>query len=199
MKQLVFIIAFAFTGLSYAQAQTTGQQLYMDVHYLPAGKVKFEDVAAAHKKDLAAQKKYGVSFIKYWVDENKGIVYCLSTASDSNKIREVHREAHGLLPHKIMAVSSGVEAASQKGKPYFLDVHTLGAGKVTAKDVAAAHEKDLAVQKKYGVNCINYWVNEKGGIIFCLAQASDASKVIETHRHSHGLIPGYIAQVKQGQ
>jgi hypothetical protein len=37
----------------------------------------------------------------------------------------------------------------------------MGPGKVTAKDVADAHTKDLAVQDKYGVNSTNYWVDEK--------------------------------------
>ena len=52
------------------------KQLYIDVHDL--GKVTFADVAEAHKKDLAAQGKNNVSFIKYWVDEDAGKVYCLS-------------------------------------------------------------------------------------------------------------------------
>ena len=62
---------------------------------------------------------------------------------------------------------------------FFLDIHQLGAGKVTAADVEKAHQKDLAVQKKYGVNFINYWVDERTGTVLCLSQASDASKVLK--------------------
>ena len=50
------------------------KNLYLDVHQLEPGKVKYEAVAEAHKKDLAVQNKYGVKFIKYWVDEYKGVV-----------------------------------------------------------------------------------------------------------------------------
>ena len=80
-----------------------------------------------------------------------------------------------------------------------MDVHELGAGNVKAEDVEKAHQKDLAVQKKYGVNFINYWVDEKTGTVLCLSQASDASKVIATHKEAHGLVPVSVMAVKQGQ
>ncbi|MBI1341488.1 MAG: DUF4242 domain-containing protein [Terrimonas sp.] len=83
--------------------------------------------------------------------------------------------------------------------PLFLDVHELGANNVTAKAVAEAHKKDLATEKKYGVNFINYWVDEKKGKVFCLSQAADSAHVINTHREAHGLLPAYILPVKQGQ
>jgi hypothetical protein len=52
------------------------------------------------------------------------------------------------------------------GKKFFIDVHNLGAGNVTAAAVADAHKKDLATQKKYGVNFINYWLDEQTGTLF---------------------------------
>ena len=133
------------------------------MHHFGPGKVKYEDVAKAHAKDLAVEKKFGVHFINYWVDETEGNVYCLSSAADSLSIRKTHATAHGLLPDEILLVKGGKASALNDGKNFFLDVHHLGAGKVTAKDVAAAHEKDLAVEQKHGVNFINYWVNEKRG------------------------------------
>jgi len=60
----------------------------------------------------------------------------------------------------------------------------LEPGKVTAKDVAEAHKKDLAVQKKYGVNLITYWVDEKKGTVMCLAQAPDSATLVNTHREA---------------
>jgi len=205
MKQqfilFLFITLIAFSA-SHAQNQNANgnkNTLYIDVHYLPEGKVKAEDVAAAHAKDLAVESKYGVQFLKYWVDESKGIVYCLSSAPDTSAISKTHKEAHGLMPQTIYKVEDGTEALSDKNKTFFLDIHQLGANKVTAADVEKAHQKDLAVQKKYGVNFINYWVDEKTGTVLCLSQASDASKVIETHKEAHGLVPVSITAVKQGQ
>src|SRR5260221_9620618 len=71
------------------------RSLFIDVHQLEPGKVKYEALAEAHKKDLAVEGKYGVHFINYWVDEDRGQVYCLSSASDTESIRKTHAEAHG--------------------------------------------------------------------------------------------------------
>jgi uncharacterized protein Usg len=201
MKTVLLIATFIVAGFSstlYAQSSSVNN-LYLDVHHLGPGKVKFEDVEKAHAKDLATEKKYGVHFIKYWVDEADGNVYCLSSAPDSGAIRKTHAEAHGLLPDQTYLVNAGAESPETNGANYFLDVHHLGAGKVTARDVAAAHQKDLAVEKKYGVNFINYWVNEKDGVVVCFSQAPDSNAIVQTHKEAHGLVPDYIEQVKEGQ
>ena len=211
MKELVvttlfFALCTSFLNLA---AQTNkpetsalaaaAKHLFIDVHQLEPGKVKYEDVAGAHAKDLATEGKYGVQFLKYWVDEKKGLIYCLSSSADSESIRKTHAEAHGLLPAHIYGVTDGPEAYSKGRNNYFLDVHELGAGKVTAKDVAAAHQKDLAVQQKHGVNFINYWVDEKEGVVMCLSEAKDSTSVIQTHKEAHGLLPSAVLKVKQGE
>lgn len=214
ISALLFSTLWVIGGPAYAQQQTSAgvsvkknnstgntravKQLYIDVHYLGAGKITYEGVAAAHAKDLAAEGKYGVEFIKYWVDTAKGAVFCLSSAYDTGSIVKTHALAHGLLPDHIYPVTGGTEAAVNGGKYLFLDVHELGAGNVKASDVAAAHQKDLAVQGKYGVNFINYWVNEQDGVVMCLAEAPDSASMIRTHKEAHGLIPKYVLEVKQG-
>ena len=194
----VFFIC-STTGFAQTKASYKEKHLFIDVHQLTPGKVKFEDVAGAHKKDLATEGKYGVEFLKYWVDEKKGLVYCLSRAADTLSIRKTHAEAHGLLPQQILEVTPGMESVALGDKSLFLDVHYLGAGKVTAKDVAGAHEKDLKVQGKYGVNLINYWVDEKAGVVMCLAEAKDSNALINTHKEAHGLLPAQVMKVKQGE
>ncbi len=192
------VICFLSLG-AIAQTKENAPILFIDVHHLGAGKVKYSDVAAAHKKDLAVENKYHVNFIKFWVDEKRGNVYCLSTAPDSASIAETHKEAHGLLPDQVLEVSPGMQADIIKGKDFYLDIHYLGAGKVTAADVAGAHKKDLAVQDKYNVNFINYWVDVKSGTVVCLSQAPDSSAVIATHKEAHGLLPNSISKVEPGQ
>ncbi|OJW59738.1 MAG: hypothetical protein BGO55_21780 [Sphingobacteriales bacterium 50-39] len=96
-------------------------------------------------------------------------------------------------------VTSGKAAKIKGSNDLYLDVHELGAGNVKAADVAAAHQKDLAVEKKYGVNFINYWVDEKDGRVVCLSQAPDSTAVINTHKEAHGLLPVSVEKVKQGQ
>ena len=184
-----------------AAADSASQQLsyYIDIHDLEPGKVAFQDVADAHAKDLATQDKYGVKFIKYWVDEQKGKVYCLSQAPNAETVSNTHKEAHGLVPSTVYKVSEGQAAPATGGKQYFMDVHHMGPGKVTAADVAAAHQKDLAVQGKHGVNFLNYWVDEEQGVIMCLAEAADSNAVKKAHAEAHGLVPAYVLQVKEGQ
>jgi hypothetical protein len=210
--KLVFVTTFFFIASAISlnlSAQTARlktptaavepKHLFIDVHELKPGGVTYKDVAAAHAKDLAVEKKYGVDFIKYWVDEKKGLVYCLSSSSDSEAIRKTHAEAHGLLPSHVYEVTDGPEAALNGHDDFFLDVHYLGAGNVAANDVAEAHRKDLATENKYGVNFINYWVDVKEGVVMCLSQARDSTSVINTHKEAHGLLPAYVLKVKQGQ
>lgn len=78
--------------------------LYMDVHHM-AGGVSEADVAGAHAADLATQDKHGVSYLKYWVDEEAGKIFCLVDAPDAEAANSVHREAHGLVADEIYRVS----------------------------------------------------------------------------------------------
>lgn len=175
------------------------KHLFMDVHNLEPGKVTFAAVADAHQKDLATQSKYDVSFIKYWVDEVQGKVYCLAEARDSASVYNTHKDAHGLVPDLVSMVSDGPEAVIKDANSLYLDIHYLGAGKVTAADVAGAHEKDLALQESYGVNFINYWVDEKIGTVMCLSEAHDPQAIVSTHKAAHGLVPDKVHKVSQGE
>jgi class 3 adenylate cyclase len=77
--------------------------LYMDIHNLDEGTTP-EDVAKAHSKDMETQKKYGVEYTKYWVNETGRKVFCLAHAPNAEAAEQVHREAHGMLPEKIIEV-----------------------------------------------------------------------------------------------
>ena len=81
--------------------------------------------------------------------------------------------------------------------PLFMDVHHLD-GEVSAKDVAAAHQKDVETQEKYGVDYKNYWVDEKAGKIFCLVEAPTSEAAHTVHREAHGLVADEIYEVHQG-
>jgi hypothetical protein len=103
------VLATGFAACSEpAETPKTGAtQLYMDVHELGAGNVTAEAVAKAHTADLAVQSRHGVQFLHYWVDEQRGTVYCLSRAPSADAIVATHREAHGLLPTSVGEVSDG--------------------------------------------------------------------------------------------
>jgi hypothetical protein len=80
--------------------------LYMDVHNLGDG-VTMDDVAKAHQADLATQDSHGVNYMRYWVDESKGQIFCLVEAPDAEAANTVHREAHGLVADQIFQVQEG--------------------------------------------------------------------------------------------
>jgi hypothetical protein len=80
--------------------------LFMDVHTLEGG-VSVADVAEAHKADLETQGEYGVSYLRHWVDESAGKIFCLVEADDADSANTVHREAHGLVADAIYPVTEG--------------------------------------------------------------------------------------------
>ena len=79
--------------------------LFMDVHDL--GEVSMADVAKAHEADLAVQDGHGVNYLRYWVDEQNGKVFCLVDAPSAEAASTVHREAHGLVADQIYPVAEG--------------------------------------------------------------------------------------------
>jgi len=81
--------------------------LYMDIHNLPEGTTP-EDVAKAHAKDMETQRKYGVEYHKYWVNETGRKVFCLAHAPNAEAAECVHREAHGMMAEKIIEVEPDV-------------------------------------------------------------------------------------------
>lgn len=80
----------------------------------------------------------------------------------------------------------------------FMDVHQQIPEGATASDVADAHKADLRVQEKYGVNYINYWVDESAHKVFCLVEAPDAEAAAACHKEAHGLVADEIYAVEQG-
>ncbi|HKD97205.1 MAG TPA: DUF4242 domain-containing protein [Micromonosporaceae bacterium] len=80
--------------------------LFMDVHNIDGG-VAVEDVAKAHIADLQTQGKYDVKYLRYWVDEQQGKVFCLVEAPSADAASSVHREAHGLVADSVFQVQEG--------------------------------------------------------------------------------------------
>jgi len=81
--------------------------LFMDVHTLD-GPVTSEDVAKAHAADLQTQEEFGVQYLRYWVSEDAGKIFCLVDAPHADAANRVHREAHGLVADEIHPVSEGI-------------------------------------------------------------------------------------------
>ena len=80
--------------------------LYMDVHTIADG-VAVDDVAKAHMADLQTQGKHDVRYLRYWVNEPEGKVFCLVEAPSVDAASTVHREAHGLVADDVFEVQEG--------------------------------------------------------------------------------------------
>ena len=78
--------------------------LYMDIHKKVDGATAAA-VADAHQKDIQTQDKYGVKYLKYWLDETSGTIFCLVEAPNRESAEQVHRQAHGLVADEIHEVA----------------------------------------------------------------------------------------------
>ena len=94
----------------------------MDIHNLPEGTTP-EDIAKAHGKDMEIQRKYGVEYSKYWVNESGRKLFCLAHAPSAEAAEQVHREAHGMMPDKIIEVQPELAEGFLGG----IDTNTAGA------------------------------------------------------------------------
>ena len=83
--------------------------IFMDRHDLKG--TTAAEIAEAHRKDLEVQDQYGVKFLTYWFDQQRGTTFCLVDAPDKETAQCVHREAHGHVAGEIVEVAlSAVEA-----------------------------------------------------------------------------------------
>jgi class 3 adenylate cyclase len=121
--------------------------LYMDIHNLPEGATP-EDVANAHAKDLEIQRKHGVEYTKYWVNEKAGKVFCLAHAPNAEAAVQVHREAHGLMPDNI------IEVQAELAEGFLGGVETNAAGAVIFPG-AAADARDPGIRTVLFTDIVN--------------------------------------------
>lgn len=79
--------------------------LYMDIHKVETDAFTVEDVVKAHMKDLAVQAKFGVVQIKYWVNVDSQLIFCLMEGPSKEACNQVHVESHGNTACNIIEVS----------------------------------------------------------------------------------------------
>jgi class 3 adenylate cyclase len=78
--------------------------------------------------------------------------------------------------------------------PIYMDRHSLEGA--TAEALAAAHQKDLGVQSRYGCKCFTYWFDERRQSVFCLIEAPSRQAVQEMHQAAHGFLANQIIEVE---
>ena len=81
--------------------------IYMDRHDV-SEEVTAEIVADLHQKDLKIQHKFNCKGLTYWFDDKRKTAFCLVEAPDKTAIKEMHDQAHGAVPHRIIEVDGAV-------------------------------------------------------------------------------------------
>ena len=69
---------------------------------------------------------------------------------------------------------------------------------LTAEALAGAHQRDLEVGAKNGVNYLKYWFNEGSGEVFCLVDAPSKEAAVAVHSEAHGLLADDLTEVQEG-
>lgn len=80
-----------------------------------------------------------------------------------------------------------------------MDIHTIDSEEFSAEDVVKAHMEDLAIQDKFGVKQLKYWVNEQAKTIFCLMEGPDKDACNQVHLQSHGNTACNIIEVTDNE
>jgi len=78
--------------------------LLMDRHDISGATAA--DVAQAHSRDKEVQARHSCKALTYWYDEARGTAFCLVEAPSEIAVREMHREAHGLIPNQVIEVDA---------------------------------------------------------------------------------------------
>lgn len=67
--------------------------------------------------------------------------------------------------------------------PKFMDVHDGFVG-VTAEQLQAAHEADLAIEKDENVHFERAWLDPQSGKVFCLSTGPSKEAVMKIHERA---------------
>jgi hypothetical protein len=65
----------------------------------------------------------------------------------------------------------------------FMDVHQNMSG-ITADQLSAAHQADLAIEGEEGVHFQRAWADPDAGVVYCLSEAPSADAVQRVHERA---------------
>ena len=83
--------------------------------------------------------------------------------------------------------------------PLYMDIHIVDSDAFSVEDVVKAHMEDIAVQEKFGVNQIKYWVDTENKKIFCLMEGPSKEACNAVHAESHGNTACNIIEVSDDE
>jgi AraC-like DNA-binding protein len=150
--------------------------IYMDVHVVPG--VKARDVAEAHSKDLMHQAEHGCKCMTYWIDEERENIFCLIDAPTKHAVEEMHSQAHGLIPNKIIEVNSTL-VSSFLGRIY--DPEAVEIADDGLRVFSDPSFRILLITKSTDPNLLRYFLGEEKANKLSASQNSIVRKNIAQH------------------
>lgn len=79
----------------------------MDRHDVP-DTVTAETLAQIHQEDLKIEHKFSCKGFTYWYDDMQKTAFCLIEAPNKEAIEDMHRQAHGDVPNRIIEVNPNI-------------------------------------------------------------------------------------------
>jgi len=70
--------------------------------------VTAENVAQLHQQDLKIQHKFNCRGLTYWFGEKRKTAFCLIESPNKKALIEMHNQAHGQVPHKVIEVDARI-------------------------------------------------------------------------------------------
>lgn len=77
--------------------------------------------------------------------------------------------------------------------PIYMDRHFVEGA--TQHAISHAHEKDIEIQGKHGIQFMTYWFDEARCTAFCLVDAPNKTAIQNAHNEAHGMVPHEIIEV----
>ena len=81
--------------------------IYMDRHDV-SEEVTAAIVAKLHQEDLKIQHKFNCRGLTYWFDDKRKTAFCLVEAPNKQCLIDMHNNAHGVIPHRIIEVDANI-------------------------------------------------------------------------------------------
>jgi len=75
---------------------------FMDLHHLPG--TSLAEIEHAHLRDVEAQDRHGVKYVRFFHDATSGDVFCVAEAPSAQACIAVHMEANGMPPDRLIEV-----------------------------------------------------------------------------------------------
>lgn len=139
----------------------------MDIHTIDSDAFSVEDVVKAHMEDLAIQKHFGVTQLKYWVNVDAKTLFCLMKGPNKEACNEVHKQSHGNTACNIIEVSDDEFNLFLGKGTHINDLAQTISGEIDTgyRTILSIKVFDLTSRHKYHTNEVYSIIEQHEGVL----------------------------------